>query len=457
MKSRTDAKTIDLTLRKNTFEEVQCVFTEAEALEEASRCLNCPTRPCVGACPVNIQIPDFIGAIKEKAYEEAYRIITETNLFPSICGRVCPQEKQCEGSCVLAKVKQPIAVGNLERFASEYETELGESNKKTNAKVAIIGSGPAGLACATDLAKAGVSVTIFEALHDYGGVLRYGIPDFRLPNEVVKQQIKKLELLGCDFKNNFLVGKTSRLNDLRKQGFHAFFIATGAGFPTFLGVPNEGSIGVFSANEFLTRVNLMNAYKPEFDTPLYSAKKVVVIGGGNVAMDAARCALRLGSEVQLLYRREIEDMPARNEEIKHAIEEGIEVIERVNPISFIADERKKITGVVLKKMQLQENANDTRRSFIPIEGSEYEIDTDIVIVAIGTKPNSNFAKSEKEIVLNDRGCVVVNENMQTAIPDVFSGGDAINGGATVIAAMGDGKKAATNILSYLEKEKILGM
>ena len=455
MKNRTEAKTIDIALRKTTFEEVQCAFTEEEALDEANRCLNCPTRPCVASCPVNIQIPDFIQAIKEKNYEESYRIITASNLFPSICGRVCPQERQCEGSCVLARAKQPIAVGNLERFASQYETDL-EIKEKTTAKVAVIGSGPAGLACATDLLKSGVNVTVYEALHDYGGVLRYGIPDFRLPNKVVEQQITKLQSLGCKFRNNFLVGKTSRLVDLRKEGYHAFFVASGAGFPSFLGVPNEGSIGVFSANEFLTRVNLMNAHKEEFDTPLYSGKHVVVIGGGNVAMDAARCALRLGSRVSILYRREIEDMPARNEEIKHAIEEGIEIIERVNPTAFLADERRKITGVVLIKMQLQENENDTRRNFIPLEGSEYEIEADVAIVAIGTKPNSNFAKAEKEIVLNNRGCIIVNEDMQTAIPDVFSGGDAINGGATVIAAMGDGKKAASNILSYLEKEKILG-
>jgi len=452
MKSRQIAKTIADNLRKTTFNEVQCAFSLEEAMLEAKRCLNCKSRACVSACPVNVKIPEFIQAITDNNCVEAYNIITETNLFPSICGRVCPQEKQCEGSCVLAKANNAISIGGLERFVSQFQTSSANKIVKKPTKVAIIGSGPAGLSCACDLLKAGYQVTIFEALHDFGGVLRYGIPEFRLPNSIIDDEIKKLKELGCQFIKNTLVGKTITINDLRTEGYCAFFVACGAGYPRFMNLPNEGSIGIFSANEFLTRVNLLNAQHSEYDTPLHIGKNVVVIGGGNVAIDAARCALRTGSEVTILYRREIVDMPARKEEVMHALEEGVHIIERVNPTGFLTNEFNQVNGISLVQMELVENSEDSRRNFSPIEDSEFLMKADTVIVAIGTMANRSLSASIPDLQLNAWGCIQVNEAMQSNFADIFAGGDIINGGATVIAALGDGKKAAENIINYLQKQ-----
>lgn len=448
MKNRVVARTIEIPQRKHTFQEVELSYNETEALAEADRCLNCHARPCVSACPVHVRIPDFIQEIKNKEFSTAYQIITETNLFPAICGRVCPQEKQCEGSCVLLKSGQALAIGQLERFASEYPFKnLMPRQLSETSKVAVVGSGPAGLSCASDLARAGYEVTIFEALHEFGGVLRYGIPDFRLPNQIIDQEISKLLDLGVHFEKDILVGSSITITELRDLGYKAFFLACGAGYPRFLNIPGEGSRGILSANEFLTRVNLMQALDDRSDTPILLGRKTVVIGGGNVAMDAARSALRAGSDVSILYRREISDMPARQIEIRHALEEGIKVIERVSPISFDADADNNVRALNVQKTQLRD---ESRRSFTPISGTEQQIEADTVIIAVGTAVNVNLTSKLPQLLLNDYGGVMVNAQMQSSIKDIFAGGDIINGGATVIQALGDGKKAAAGIIVYLQ-------
>ncbi|WP_049772011.1 NADPH-dependent glutamate synthase [Caldicellulosiruptor hydrothermalis] len=440
--------------RVNNFDEVCLGYSSDEAVQEALRCLECKNAPCIKGCPVEVKIPEFIRLIKEKKFKESYLKILETNLLPAICGRVCPQETQCEKNCVRGIKGEPIAIGKLERFVAdwfrqncEFEFEKPESNGK---KVAIIGSGPAGLSCASSLAKLGYEVVIFEAFHKLGGVLYYGIPEFRLPKEVVEWEIENLKKMGVEFRTNMVFGKTFDLEDLKQEGFEAVFISSGAGLPNFLNIEGELLNGIYSANEFLTRVNLMKAYKfPEYDTPIKLGKKVGVIGGGNVAMDAARVARRLGSEVYILYRRTEAEMPARKEEIDHAKEEGIKILELVSPVRFMGDETGHVRALELVKMQLSQPDSSGRRSVKPIDGSNFIFEADNFIVAIGQSPNPLVKKAIPELELNPNGSIKVNENLMTNVEGVFAGGDIVTGAATVILAMGMGKKAAENIDKYI--------
>ena len=444
-------------VRNKNFLEVALGYTEEMAVDEAQRCLGCKNMPCVKGCPVNIDIPAFIKEIADKNFEGAYGIIAKSSSLPAVCGRVCPQETQCEGKCVRGIKGEPVGIGRLERFAADYhnanfkgEPEKPASNGK---KVAVIGAGPAGLTCAGDLAKKGYDVTVFEALHLAGGVLVYGIPEFRLPKSIVQREIDGLKAIGVHIETNVIIGKTITIDELFEQGFKSVFIGSGAGLPRFMNIPGENLKGVYSANEFLTRVNLMKAYKEDSDTPVKENKKVAVVGGGNVAMDAARCALRLGAEeVYIVYRRGEAELPARAEEIEHAKEEGIIFKTLTNPVEILGDENKFVSGIKCVSMELGEPDESGRRRPVVKEGSEHVIDVDCVVMSIGTSPNPLIRNTTEGLETNKHGCIVVkDESGLTSREGVYAGGDAITGAATVILAMGAGKSAAEAIDEYLSK------
>ena len=444
--------------RIKNFSEVALGYTEEEALQEAERCLQCKNPQCVKGCPVGINIPGFIAKIKEKDYKGAIDVIKERNNLPAVCGRVCPQETQCEASCILGRRQDPVGIGRLERFASDWELKAGvgapPAPKRIGIKVAVIGSGPAGLTAAGDLAKAGYDVTIFEAFHTPGGVLVYGIPEFRLPKDIVRQEVDYIKQLGVKVSTDTIIGKTVNLNELREEGFKAFFVATGAGLPMFMRIPGENFCGVYTANEFLTRVNLMKAYQfPDFDTPVKVGNRVAVVGGGNVAMDSARTAKRLGAEeVTIVYRRSEKEMPARKEEVEHAKQEGIKFMLLTNPIEVLGNEDDyTVRGLRCIKMELGEPDASGRRRPIPIPNSEFEIAIDNYIVAIGQTPNPLVPKTTEGLAVSSRGTIVTNDEAgHTTIEDVWAGGDIVTGAATVISAMGAGKKAAQAIDEYLQ-------
>jgi glutamate synthase (NADPH/NADH) small chain len=446
----------DPKVRAHNFDEVCLGYNEEEAVAEAARCLNCKKPLCVGGCPVNIRIPDFIAKVKERDFAEAYRIITDSSALPAVCGRVCPQETQCEGKCVRGIKGEAVAIGKLERFVADWAKENGirpEGPKTMNGhKVAVIGSGPAGLTCAGDLAKLGYDVTIFEALHKAGGVLSYGIPEFRLPKDrVVAEEVKNVEGLGVRIDTDVVIGKAVTVDELLdKEGFEAVFIGSGAGLPMFMGIPGENANGVFSANEYLTRNNLMKAYREDYDTPIYHGKKIVVVGGGNVAMDSARTALRLGAEVHLVYRRSEEELPARKEEVHHAKEEGIIFDLLTNPTEILVNEDGWVSGIRCIRMELGEPDASGRRRPVPIEGSEFEMDCDAVIMSLGTSPNPLISSTTIGLDTNRKKCIVASEeNGATSKTGVYAGGDAVTGAATVILAMGAGKAAAKGIDEFL--------
>ena len=447
----------DPKVRATNFEEVCLGYNEEEAVEEAKRCLNCKNPLCVQGCPVSINIPAFIAQVKEGNFEEAYQIISESSALPAVCGRVCPQESQCEGKCVRGIKGEPVAIGKLERFVADWAREHGIKPKKAQQmnghKVAVIGSGPAGLTCAGDLAKLGYDVTIFEALHEAGGVLSYGIPEFRLPKtKVVAAEVANVESLGVKIEKNVVIGKSTTIDELiEEEGFEAVFVGSGAGLPRFMGIPGEQANGVFSANEFLTRNNLMKAFKDEYATPISRGKKVVVVGGGNVAMDAARTALRLGAEVHVVYRRSEAELPARAEEVHHAKEEGIIFDLLQNPTEILVDDNGWVKAVRVIKMELGEPDESGRRSPVEIPGSEYEIEADTVIMSLGTSPNPLISSTTKGLEINRRQCIVATEEGATSKAGVYAGGDAVTGAATVILAMGAGKAAAKGIHEYLSK------
>ena len=446
-------------VRATNFEEVCLGYNEEEAMAEASRCLNCKNPRCVGKCPVSVPIPRFIEQVKLGNFAEAARIIAEASALPAVCGRVCPQERQCESQCVLGIKGEAVAIGKLERFVADWSREnnvdLSKTEPKNGKKVAVIGSGPAGIACAGDLAKLGYDVTIFEALHEVGGVLVYGIPEFRLPKEtVVKSEVENLKKLGVKIETNVIIGRTLTIDQLfDEENFEAVFIGSGAGLPRFMGIPGEDANGVCSANEFLTRNNLMKAFKDGYDTPIIAGKKVAVIGGGNVAMDAARTALRLGSEVHIVYRRGESELPARVEEIHHAKEEGVIFDVLTNPIEIIEDEKGWVKGMKCVRMELGEPDESGRRSPIVVEGSEFIMDVDTVIMSLGTSPNPLISSTTNGLDVDKRGCIVAaDETAVTSREGVFAGGDAVTGAATVILAMGAGKKAAAGIHEYLKNK-----
>jgi glutamate synthase (NADPH/NADH) small chain len=443
-------------IRNGNFLEVALGYSVEQAVDEANRCLNCKNKPCIGGCPVAIKIPEFITKIKECKFDEAYEVIQEASSLPAVCGRVCPQESQCESKCVRGIKGEPVSIGRLERFVADYHIGRVESAAiipKTNGhRVAVIGSGPAGLSCAGTLAKIGYSVTIFEALHAAGGVLVYGIPEFRLPKWIVEKEIQDLKDLGVELKTNIVIGKTLSIEELFEQGYEAVFIGSGAGLPQFMNIPGENLKGVYSANEFLTRVNLMKAYKQDSGTPVQRGKKVAVVGGGNVAMDAARCAKRLGAEhVYIIYRRSEEEMPARLEEIEHAKEEGIEFLMLTNPIEILGDADGFVRGIECASMELGEPDASGRRRPVVIEGAEHTIDVDSVIISIGTSPNPLIKSTTKGLETNKWGCIVAEESTgKTSLEGVYAGGDAVTGAATVILAMGAGKVAAEAIDEYIK-------
>lgn len=444
-------------IRNKNFEEVALGYTKEMALKEAGRCLNCKNKPCVSGCPVNVRIPDFIACVAKGDFEEAYNIITTTNALPAVCGRVCPQENQCEGKCVRGIKGESVGIGRLERFVADYHREHGkaiEVNIKPNVKkVAVVGAGPAGLTCAGDLARKGYDVTVFEAFHTAGGVLIYGIPEFRLPKSVVAAEVENLKNLGVKIMTDMVIGKVLTINELIDMGFDAVFVGSGAGLPAFMGIEGENALGVYSANEILTRINLMKAYKSEYDTPIKVMKKVAIIGGGNVAMDAARCAKRLGADVYVIYRRSENEMPARREEVHHAKEEGINFKFLTNPTRILSDENFYVTGIECVNMQLGEPDESGRRKPEKIDGSEHILDVDAVIMALGTGPNPLILKTATDISTNKRGCIIVNEDMQTSKENVYAGGDSVSGAATVISAMGAGKRAATAIDNKIKMSK----
>ena len=449
----------DPKVRSRNFDEVALGYTEEQAVDEANRCLNCKNKPCVSGCPVCIDIPAFIAKVKERDFSGAYAILSKSSSLPAVCGRVCPQETQCESKCVRGIKGEPVAIGRLERFVADWHmahnTEAVEKPVSNGKKVAVIGAGPAGLTCAGDLQKAGYDVTVFEALHTAGGVLVYGIPEFRLPKAIVQKEIDNLKALGVHVQTNMVIGKVLSIDELFDEyGFEAAFIGSGAGLPRFMNIPGENLNGVYSANEFLTRTNLMKAYREGADTPIQHAKKVAVVGGGNVAMDAARCAMRLGAEeVHIVYRRSLDEMPARREEIEHAMEEGVIFDMLTNPVEIVGDDNKAVCGMRCVKMELGEPDASGRRSPVVIEGSDFLMDADCVIMAIGTSPNPLIRSTTKGLETNRRGCIVAEEETGlTSREGIYAGGDAVTGAATVILAMGAGKKAAKAIDEYLSNK-----
>ena len=467
VKERTNLERLDMPeedpdIRNKSYIEVNKGLSEEQAVHEAQRCIDCPNPTCIEGCPVGINIPKFIKKIEAGEFLDAAKVLKETNALPGVCGRVCPQEVQCEQTCFYTQKlkKPPVAIGNLERFAADYERNSGQISvpkisSRNGIKVASIGSGPSGLAFAGDMIKMGYDVTVFEALHEIGGVLKYGIPEFRLPNEIVDVEIDILRKMGVKFVTNFVVGKTATIDDLRKEGYTAFFVGSGAGLPNFMNIPGENYLGIFSANEYLTRVNLMRAASPDFDTPVISGNKVAVIGGGNTAMDSVRTSKRLGAEkAMIIYRRSIEEMPARDEEIKHAQEEGIEFLNLNSPLEYFADENGRVNKMKVQKMKLGEPDDSGRRRPVPIKGSEYFIDVDTVIVSVGVSPNPLIPRSMKELDVSSWGTIKVNkDSLQSSVSDIFAGGDIVRGGATVILAMGDGRVAAAAMNKYI-KEKV---
>ena len=456
---RVEMNELDPEYRSHTrLEEVNLGLTKEQAMQEAQRCLDCPNPTCMEGCPVSINIPTFIKNIERGEFLEAAKVLKETSALPAVCGRVCPQEKQCESKCIHLKMKKaPVAIGYLERFAADYERESGQISvpeiaEKNGIKVAVIGSGPAGLSFAGDMAKRGYDVTVFEALHEIGGVLKYGIPEFRLPNKIVDVEIEGLRKMGVKFITNCIVGKTISYEDLHEEGFKGFFVASGAGLPNFMNIPGENLIGVMSSNEYLTRVNLMDAANPESDTPVLQGKKVAVIGGGNTAMDSVRTARRLGAErAMIVYRRSEEEMPARVEEVKHAKEEGVEFMTLHNPVEYIGDDRGRVKQMRLQKMELGEPDASGRRRPVAIEGAIDTIDVDEVIVSVGVSPNPLIPRAFSGLEVSKWGTIVVDQDtMRSALPDVYAGGDIGRGGATVILAMGDGRKAAAAMDASLQ-------
>ncbi len=463
-KDRTDIARVHMNelepcYRARTQEEVNQGLTEEQALSESRRCLDCANPTCMEGCPVSINIPGFIKNIERGEFLEAAKVLKKTSALPAVCGRVCPQEKQCELYCIYTQKlkKEAVAIGYLERFAADYEQKSGQISipeipHKNGIKVAVVGSGPAGLSFAGDMAKLGYSVTVFEALHEIGGVLKYGIPEFRLPNSVVDIEIESLKKMGVHFVKNCIVGKTISIQALEEDGFKAVFVGSGAGLPRFMNIPGENLIGVMSSNEYLTRVNLMDAANAESDTPVTKGKTVAVIGGGNTAMDSVRTALRLGAERAIIvYRRSEEEMPARVEEVKHAKEEGVEFMTLHNPIAYMGDEKGRVKTMRLQKMELGEPDASGRRSPVEISGATEDINVDVVVVSVGVSPNPLIPQSVEGLKVSKWGTIEVNENMQSAIPMIFAGGDIVRGGATVILAMGDGRKAAAAMDEYLKR------
>ncbi|MFL0194097.1 NADPH-dependent glutamate synthase [Clostridium sp. WILCCON 0269] len=456
---RVPIKEQDPQVRATNFQEVCLGYTEEEAVNEASRCLNCKKPGCVSKCPVSISIPEFIDKVKNKNFEEAAKVIAKSSALPAVCGRVCPQESQCESKCVLGIKGEAVAIGKLERFVADWSREnnvdLSDKKPSNGKKVAVIGSGPSGLTCAGDLAKLGYDVTIFEALHEAGGVLVYGIPEFRLPKDsVVKHEVENVKKLGVKIETNVIIGRTITIDELvENESFDAVFIGSGAGLPMFMNIPGENLNGVLSANEFLTRSNLMKAFKNDYATPIKVGKKVAVIGGGNVAMDAARTALRLGSESYIVYRRSAEEVPARAEEVHHAKEEGVQFHLLTNPIEILGDDKGWVKGMRCIKMELGEPDASGRRRPVPIKGSEFELEVDTVIMSLGTSPNPLIASTTKGLEMNKRKCLIAEEETGlTTREGVYAGGDSVTGAATVILAMGAGKKAAKAIDEYLSKK-----
>ena len=446
----------DPNVRNKNFDEVALGYTEEQALDEAQRCLNCKNKPCMQGCPVMVHIPAFIAEVAKGDFEAAYQIIAATSALPAVCGRVCPQESQCEKHCVRGIKGEPVGIGRLERFVAdwhrEHTTGAAEKPASNGHRVAVVGSGPSGLTCAGDLARKGYDVTVFEALHLAGGVLVYGIPEFRLPKTIVQKEVDGLKELGVTIATDTVIGRTITVDELmEEQGFEAVFIGSGAGLPMFMNIPGVNYKGVLSANEFLTRINLMKAYKPDSDTPIQHPKKVAVVGGGNVAMDAARCAKRLGAEVYVVYRRGMEELPARKEEVEHAEEEGIIFKTLNNPVEILADENDNVNKIRCIKMELGEPDASGRRRPIEVPGSEFELDVDCVIMALGTSPNPLIKSTTKGLEINKKGGIVVNEDGLTSREHVYAGGDAVTGAATVILAMGAGKTAAKAIDEALSK------
>ncbi len=451
---RSEMPELDAVVRSGNYEEVNTGLTYEMAIEEAKRCIDCPDPTCMIGCPVSIDIPGFIKSVEKEDLKQSIEIIKRTNLLPAVCGRVCPQEKQCENQCFykIKLKKEPVAIGNLERFVADYEREnlklTSEAIAETNGiKLAIIGSGPAGLAFAGEMAMKGYVVTVFEALHELGGVLRYGIPEFRLPNDILDYEIAKLKDLGVEFRVNFIVGATVTVEQLKEEGFQGFFVGSGAGLPRFMNIPGENSNGIMSSNEYLTRINLMQAHKEDYDTPINEGKNVIVIGGGNTAMDSVRTAKRLGAErAMIVYRRSLAEMPARIEEVRHAQEEGIEFINLTNPVSYNADENGFVKQMIVQKMELGEPDESGRRRPFAVEGSEYAIDVDLVVVSVGVSPNPLIPKTVSGLNTTKWGTIIVNdETLESDVSNIYAGGDIVRGGATVILAMGDGRKAANSM------------
>ena len=448
----------DPKVRASNFNEVTLGYTAEMAVEEAQRCLNCKNMPCVSGCPVGVKIPAFISQIAEGDFEGAYQTIRLTNGLPAVCGRVCPQERQCESKCVRGIKGEPVGIGRLERFAADTHMKNGdtavEKPVSNGHKAAIVGAGPAGLTCAGDLARMGYEVTVYEAFHVAGGVLMYGIPEFRLPKDIVQKEVQNLRDLGVNIMTNMVIGKVLSVDELLDAGYESIFVGSGAGLPRFMGIEGEALVGVCSANEYLTRINLMKGYKQEYDTPVLRSKSVAVVGGGNVAMDAARSALRMGAEhVYIVYRRSEDEMPARREEVHHAKEEGVEFLTLNNPVKILGDENGRACAMVCQKMELGEPDESGRRSPVPVEGSEYELPVDTVIMSIGTSPNPLIRTTTKGLEANKRGCLIVDEDMMTTKAGVYAGGDAVTGAATVILAMGAGKAAAKAMDAYMQKNK----
>ncbi|MDE7426991.1 MAG: NADPH-dependent glutamate synthase [Muribaculaceae bacterium] len=462
---RVSMRMLDPAERIHSNSEVNLGLTPEQALQESTRCLDCPEPGCITGCPVSIDIPGFIKNIQRGNLTEAARILKETSALPAVCGRVCPQEKQCESRCIYLRMKKsPVAIGWLERYAAdehlktarnaEHHTDSHSKEREERRKIAVVGSGPAGLSFAGDMVRRGYDVVVYEALHEIGGVLKYGIPEFRLPNSVVEAEIEALRDAGVTFHKDTVIGKTLSYDDLLNEGFSGIFVASGAGLPRFMGIPGENLIGVLSSNEFLTRVNLMGAGRPGAQTPVPHGKCVAVIGGGNTAMDSVRTSLRLGAErAMIIYRRGIEEMPARAEEVEHAMQEGVEFLTLCNPIEYIGDEKGRVRAIRVQRMTLGEPDASGRRSPVPVEGAVDTIEVDEVIVSVGVSPNPLIPNSIDGLEISSRGTICVNEDMQSSLPLIFAGGDIVRGGATVILAMGDGRKAAAAMHSYLNGEQ----